>query len=135
MHHAELGVQSTDCELAPLQDAARANRLLLKRCRDCRQLHWYPRARCPFCLSGDTVWEESSGEGTIYTFTIVRRSPTGPFALAYVRLDDGPVMLSHIVDCRPNEVTIGKRVKVQFLPVEGGPPLPVFYLSAAQRDD
>jgi uncharacterized OB-fold protein len=131
MLRADLGVQSTDLEIAPLQAAARQNQLLIKRCVDCRQPHWHPRALCPFCLSCNTVWEESTGRGEIYAFTIFRRSRTGPYAIAYIRLDDGPLMLSHIVDCRPIEVAIGKRVSVCFQLVPDGPPLPVFTLSQA----
>ncbi len=128
MQRPRLGVQSTDDEIAPLQDAAHERRLLIKRCHDCGQPHWHPRARCPFCLSGNTLWEPSDGAGTIYTYSIVPRSPSGPYAIAYIRLDDGPLMLSQVVDCTPEDVAIGKRVSVTFQEVDGGPPLPVFLL-------
>lgn len=128
MMRAALGAQSTDAEIAPLQEAARQQRLLIKRCSDCGQPHWHPRTFCPFCMSPRTLWEESKGTGVIYTFTIVRRSPTGPFAIAYIRLDSGPLMLSHVVDCRPGEIAIGKRVSVCFQPVPDAPPLPLFRL-------
>lgn len=128
MQRARLGVQTTDPEIAPLQDAAREGRLIIKRCHACGRPHWHPRALCPFCLSTDTRWEDSSGTGEIYTYSIVRRSPTGPYAVAYVRLDDGPLMLSQVVDCRADEVAIGARVAVAFQDVPDGPPLPVFML-------
>lgn len=128
MQRARLGVQTTDPEIAPLQDAAREGRLFIKRCHACGRPHWHPRALCPFCLSTDTRWEDSSGTGEIYTYSIVRRSPTGPYAVAYVRLDDGPLMLSQVVDCRADEVAIGARVAVAFQDVPDGPPLPVFML-------
>ena len=65
-------------------DAAAEGRFLIKRCTACGEAHWYPRAMCPFCHSDKTVWEESKGEGVVYSFSILRKSPTGPYALAYV---------------------------------------------------
>ena len=129
MQRPSLGRQSTDIEVAPLQEAAREGRLLIKRCNDCGEPHWHPRARCPFCLSGDTFWVEATGGGTIYTYSIVRRSPTGPYAMAYILLDEGPFMMSQVVDCTPGDVAIGKRVRVVFQGVKDGPPLPLFALT------
>ena len=110
-------------------DAAAEGRFLLKRCTNCGEPHWYPRAICPFCGSDKTVWEESPGEGVIYTYTIMRRSPTGPFSLGYVTLDEGPAVYTNFVDCDFDQLKIGARVKVVFKETEGdGPPLPFFTL-------
>ncbi|MET0272805.1 MAG: Zn-ribbon domain-containing OB-fold protein [Phenylobacterium sp.] len=113
-------------ESKPFWDAAAEGRFLIKRCVPCGKPHWYPRAICPHCGSGETVWEESPGEGVVYTFSILRRSPTGPFALGYVTLDEGPAVLTNFVDVAPEDLKIGMRVKVKFQPTEGGPPAPVF---------
>ena len=71
-------------ESKPFWDAAAEGRFLIKRCNDCGQAHWFPRALCPFCFSDKTVWEESPGEGVIYTYSIMRRSPSGPYGIGYV---------------------------------------------------
>jgi uncharacterized OB-fold protein len=113
-------------ESKPFWDAAAEGRFLIKRCTACGKAHWYPRAFCPFCASDDTVWEESPGEGEIYTFSIMRRSPTGPYVIGYVTLNEGPAVLTNFVDCDPDSLKIGQRVKVRFQPTEGGPPAPVF---------
>jgi uncharacterized OB-fold protein len=113
-------------EAEPFYAAAAEGRFLIKRCTACGQAHWYPRAICPFCLSAETVWEESPGEGVVYTFSIMRRSPTGPYAIGYVTLDEGPAVLTNFVDCEPDALKIGQRVKVRFAPSEGGPPVAVF---------
>jgi hypothetical protein len=114
-------------ETKPFWDAASEGRFLIKRCEECHQAHWYPRAYCPFCGSGKTVWEESPGEGVVYTFSIMRRSPSGPYAIGYVTLDEGPSMLTNFVDVTPQDLKIGMRVKLKFQPTEGGgPPAPVF---------
>ena len=113
-------------ETKPFWDAAAEGRFLIKRCEACGEAHWYPRTYCPFCDSGKTVWEESPGEGVIYTYSVMHRSPTGPYAIGYVTLDEGPAVLTNFVDVAPDGLSIGMRVKVKFQPTEGGPPVPVF---------
>ena len=113
-------------ESKPFWDAAAEGRFLIKRCTACGKAHWYPRAICPLCHSPDTVWEESPGEGVVYTFSIMRRSPTGPYAIGYVTLDEGPAVLTNFVGDL-EALAIGQKVKVRFQPTEGGgPPAPVF---------
>ena len=113
-------------ESKPFFDAAEQGRFLIKRCTACKEAHWYPRSMCPFCHSDQTVWEESPGEGVVYSFSIMRKSPSGPYALAYVTLDEGPNVLTNVVDVTPEGLKIGMRVKVKLQPTEGGPPVPVF---------
>ena len=113
-------------ETKPFWDAAREGRFLIGRCGDCGKAYWYPRKTCPHCLSGDTALVESPGEGVIYTYSVMHRSPTGPYAIGYVTLDEGPAVLTNFVDVAPDGLSIGMRVKVKFQPTEGGPPVPVF---------
>jgi uncharacterized protein len=110
-------------------DAARQGRFLIKRCQACSESHWYPRTLCPYCHSDRTAWEESPGTGVVYTFSIMRRSPTGPYAIGYVTLDEGPAMMTNFVGMAPEDLKIGARVRVKFQETEGdGPPAPVFEL-------
>jgi uncharacterized OB-fold protein len=106
-------------------DAAAEGRLLLKKCRACGEVHWYPRAVCPFCFSADTEWADASGKGAIYSYSVMRRAPV-PYAIAYVTLDEGVTMMTNIVDCDLDAIRIGQPVRVVFRPSEGGPPVPMF---------
>ena len=106
-------------------DAAVAGRLLIGRCSETARPFYPPRACSPFTL-GPTVTEESRGEGVIYTFSIMRRSPTGPFAIGWVTLHEGPSLLTNFVDCDLESLRIGQRVRLVFTPTEGGPPAPTF---------
>ena len=117
---------AVNAESKPFWDAAAEGRFLIKRCRGCGEAHWYPRLACPLCFSDDTVWEESPGEGVIYTFSVMRPTSPTPFAIGYVTLDEGPSMLTNFVDCDLSTLRIGQRVKLRFQPTEGGPPAPVF---------
>ena len=113
-------------ETKPFWDAAREGRFLLPRCKDCGEAYWYPRKTCPMCLSENTELVPSPGEGVVYTYSVMWRSPTGPYAIGYVTLDEGPSLLTNFVDVAPDGLSIGMRVKVKFQPTEGGPPAPVF---------
>jgi len=106
-------------------EAAGEGRLLLKRCRSCGETHYYPRALCPFCGSGDTEWRPASGGGAIYSYSVMRRAEA-PYAIAYVTLDEGVTMMTNLVDCDFNALRIGQRVRLVFKPSDGGPPVPAF---------
>ena len=55
----------------------------------------------------------------------MRQEPV-PYALAYVRLEEGVTMMTNIVDCDLDAIRIGQRVQVVFKPTEGAPPVPMF---------
>jgi uncharacterized protein len=112
-------------ETAPFWAAARDRRFLVPACRDCGKSHWYPRAICPFCFSDRIEWREATGNGTIYTFSVMRRAPE-PYAVAYVTLDEGPTMLTNLVDCDLDRLAIGQLVRLVLTPTEGGAPVPTF---------
>jgi uncharacterized OB-fold protein len=106
-------------------DGAAEGRLLLKKCLACGQVHYYPRALCPFCGSDRTEWKPSSGLGSIYSWSVMRRAEV-PYAIAYVTLEEGITMMTNIVGCNLDAIRIGQRVRVVFTPTDGGPPVPTF---------
>lgn len=112
-------------ETQPFWDAAAQGRFLVRRCAACGRAHWYPRAICPFCFSDKTEWQPSSGKGRIYSYSVMRRAPA-PYAIAHVTLDEGPTMLTNIVDCNLDALKIGLEVKLVFKRSEDGQPAPMF---------
>jgi uncharacterized OB-fold protein len=118
--------QDWNPEIAPFRAAAEHGQLLLKACRSCNGVHYYPRSICPFCLSDQTEWRESKGLGTVYSFSIQRRVPQ-EFVIAYVTLDEGPTMMTQLVELQaPEHAFIGQRVEIVFQRCENGDALPVF---------
>ena len=100
-------------------DATANGQLLLSKCDDCATLIWYPRAFCFACSSQNTSWVTSSGRGTIYSFSITRKgagawAEKGPYVIAYVELEEGPRVLTNIVGCPVDSVSIGMSVRVVF---------------------
>jgi hypothetical protein len=114
-------------ESKPFWDAAQEGKFLIKRCNACGEPHWYPRTICPFCHSSDTSWQESKGEGAIYTFSVMRRNTPVPYAIGYVTLDEGVSLLTNFVDCDFDALKIGQRVKIKWSGTgEGNPPVFTF---------
>jgi uncharacterized protein len=115
----------TNPETAHFWEQTAKGKLMIKRCTACGEAHYFPRSICPFCFSDKTVWEESSGEGEIYTFSRMRKSANGPYAIGYVTLKEGPSLLTNFVDCDMQKLKIGQKVKVVFKATDGAP-LPFF---------
>jgi uncharacterized OB-fold protein len=113
-------------------EAASAGKLLIKDCEDCKRVHFYPRTICPHCFSERTRWQESAGLGNIYSFTVMRREKE-PYALAYVTLDEGVTLMTNIVGCEPDAISIGQRVRVRFVASLEGPPVAMFELNPASE--
>lgn len=120
-----LGASITDASTEPFWAAAKEGVLKFRRCTACAKPNWYPRAVCPYCF-GDTDWEASKGTGEIYSVSVTRRAGPIPYAIAYVRLDEGVTMLTNITDCDLDALKIGQRVKLVFKPTEDGNHLPMF---------
>jgi uncharacterized OB-fold protein len=93
-------------------DATAEGKLLIKQCDSCSEYHYYPRVLCPHCMSDKTTWMEAKGTGSIYTYSVMRRGV--PYAIAYVTLDEGPKIMTNIVDCDLDAVHINQRVTVAF---------------------
>ena len=89
------------------------------------EVHHYPRGLCPHCFCDKLDWKQASGNGKIYTYSVMRRAPE-PYVIAYVTLDEGVSMMTNIVDCDFDKVRIDQPVKVVFKASENGQPVPVF---------
>lgn len=129
---AERPVPSPDAVTEPYWAAAREHRLLMPRCQDCGQYHFYPRTLCPGCGSARLEWHPVSGAGTLYSFTVVNRAPSAafapevPYVIAIVELDEGPHLMSNLVGCAPAAAKIGMKLKVTFREAGENCVLPVF---------
>lgn len=124
-----VGSPDANPEVKSFWDAAAEGRFIVKRCTDCGQAHWHPRALCPFCFSQATEFVTGSGNGTIYAFSVMRRTES-PYVIAYVTLDEGTTMMTNIVDCDFERLKIGQRVRLIFKPTVNGPPVPCFTTGA-----
>ena len=123
---------TADAETQPYWDAAREERLLVRRCAGCGEAHFYPRRFCPLCWSEDVAWEDASGRATLYTWSVVHSNdlpPFGekvPYVAAVVDLHEGPRMMTNIVDCDAEALTVGMELSVAFEQRTDDVTVPVF---------
>ncbi len=106
-------------------DGADEGKLMLRKCNSCGRAHHYPRQICPHCQSDDTHWFEASGNATIYTFSQMLVGPQ-PYVIAFVELEEGPKMMTNIVDCDASKLEIGQKLSVTFVKSDNGPNVPMF---------
>ena len=63
------------------------------------------RSECPRCLSAHLEWVKVSGRARLHSFTIVQQPANPafrddvPYVYAVVQLDEGPRLVSNIVQC------------------------------------
>jgi uncharacterized OB-fold protein len=125
-----------DAETQPFWDAAKEGRLTASRCTTCGTHLLPPQPRCFNCQGTGFEWVDLPGTGTIYTFTVVRHplaphlAEVVPYASGVIQLDGteggGARMISNIIDCDPEKVAIGDRVRVVFEQVSDTLALPRF---------
>jgi len=128
----ERPVPVPNAETAPYWAAAREHRLTVQRCLECGQPRFYPRAICPRCGSDRTEWMDCEGTGTVYSYTVVYRPPSEafaadvPYVVAVVELSEGPHLMTNVVGCPPDQVTVGMPVRVRFRDMGEELALPLF---------
>ena len=118
----------------PYWEAAKQGELRIQHCKACGHWQFYPRPFCLNCESEDVQWQRTTGLGSIYTFTVNHRAPNPfmkarlPYVVAIVQLDEGPRLMANVLDAKPGDVAIGKRVQVVFEQASDDITLPQFSL-------
>ena len=112
-------------------EASRAHRLTVQQCHACQHVQHPPRALCTGCGSMEHLDQvDASGLGEVDSFTVVHRAPRQhldtPYTIARVRLAEGPILLTRLVDRSGEEWTIGDRVEVRWTDLPDGRALPIF---------
>ena len=86
-------------------------------CPHCDDKIFPPRDVCPNC--GDECKElfMFSGEGEVFTYTVVYEAPVGfegnvPYTVAIVKLKEGPMVTAQLTDVEPDLVEIGMPVEM-----------------------
>ena len=119
-------------ETQPYWDGCKKHELHIQKCADCGHHQFYPRLYCTKCMSDKVNWIKASGRATVLSYTIVYRPVTQafsgdvPYVVALVTLDEGPRMMTNIVDCDPDSVKIGQAVELVFHDTGQGTALPRF---------
>jgi uncharacterized OB-fold protein len=118
-------------ETKPFWQGTRAGELRLQRCDACAHVYFPPRPFCPKCAGRAVSWFAASGRGSLYSYVIHHRPVPGftpPYSIAVVQLDEGPRMMTNIVDCpqTPEALQLDMRVEVTFTSLTEEISLPQF---------
>jgi hypothetical protein len=102
---------------------ARRGELRVQRCTSCGRHQHYARLLCSHCGEESLEWVTASGQGTIYSYTVVRQNGVPPFnervpfVVAAIDLDeDGARVLAALPALAPDAARIGMRVRAVFRP-------------------
>ncbi len=112
-------------------DGTRAGELRLQRCDACSKVYFPPRPFCPACASRQVSAFAASGRGVLWSYVIHHRPVPGftpPYAIAVVQLDEGPRLMTNIVDCpqTPEALQLDMKLQVAFHKLDDEITLPLF---------
>lgn len=116
--------------------AAKERRLVIQRCKGCGHFNHPPRGQCDICVSEDLEYQEVSGRGKVYSYTLMyQKNVPGfegeiPYLNVAVELEEQPdlILVTNLVDATPEEVAIGRPAEVVFQRVNDEITLPQFRL-------
>ena len=112
-------------------EACDEGKLLIQKCSSCGALRHPPRPMCGKCQS--TEWEsiESSGKGSVHSYTVLHYPPIPgydfPLPVVLVDLEEGTRVIANIAGCEIDDIRIGMKVECRFEVTEGDIRLPFFY--------
>lgn len=112
-------------------EGARAGELRLQRCDGCAQVYFPPRPFCPQCGGRAVSVVRASGRATLYSYVIHHRAVPGftpPYSIAVVQLEEGPRMMTNIVDAAqtPEALQLDMPLEVTFQRMNDEIHLPLF---------
>ena len=119
-------------ETEPFWSAVQERKLMMPKCDACGTIAFPPTVACGACEKTQFTWRQMSGDGTVYSFVVYHRvyhpafADKVPYAVAVVDLDEGPRIISNIVNMPPAEVTCDMPVRVVYDEVRDGYLIPKF---------
>ena len=115
-------------------DFCRQKDLRIQKCGACGTFCHPPSPLCPRCRSDKITWAKVSGNGTVFTYTVVHHAadpavkPALPYNIAVVMLEDADDvrLVSNVIDVAPDDMRIGLPVRLVWEPTRDGGFLPRF---------
>jgi uncharacterized OB-fold protein len=98
----------------------------IQKCQSCGSCRFPPTNFCPDCHGIEFAWLATSGQATLWTYTVVHRAPTPdlaafvPYTLVVGQLREGPLVMARLVQSEPGQVAIGLPIAIGFHTDAGG---------------
>lgn len=116
----------------PFWSAAKSRRLVIQRCDECRAHQFPPEPACTSCGSARISWVPASGRASLYSWTLAYPpllpyfEQRAPWPVAAVQLEEGPRMVTNLVDLPVEEYRTGMPLEADFEDVSEDVTLVVF---------
>jgi uncharacterized protein len=100
--------------------ACNEGQLLVQRCQACSHVQHYHRVLCIHCGHDKLTDLPVRGAGTVRSFTIIRRAVSVafeadvPYVVALIELEEGPTVMSNLINTPLEQIAIGKPVQLLF---------------------
>ncbi len=104
----------------PFWSSARARKLVIQRCDACGAYRFPPEVSCFYCGSPEASWVGVSGRATLYSWTVAYPpllpyfEGLAPWPVAAVQLEEGPRLITNLVDVPVEEYRIGMPLQADF---------------------
>jgi uncharacterized protein len=121
-----------DEDNAPYWEYCKNHELRMQKCKQCGHIRFPPGIVCPKCHSMEYDWTKMSGKGKIFTWVVFQKAfheaykEEIPYAVAIIKLEEGPKMESNITGIGPHEIKMDMPVELYFDDVCPGWALPKF---------
>lgn len=116
----------------PFWSAARSHQLVLQQCQACDAYRFPPEVGCYVCSSTEARWSPASGRAKLYSWTVAYPpvlpyfQERVPWPVAVVELEEGPRMVTNLVDVLVDDYRIGMPLQVAFEDIDDDLSLVVF---------
>ena len=107
--------------LLHFQQALAKGLFLIQQCKECGRHVFYPRAVCPHCGEPELKWVEATGRGVVHSTSVVHQKPEagGDYNVSVIELDEGPRLMSRVMDVDPDKVKVGMIVSAHIGLIDG----------------
>ncbi len=116
----------------PYWEGLKKRELRMQKCRDCGHVWFPPGPGCPKCLSTHFEWARLSGKGKVWSWSVFYQvyyksfAPDIPYNVIQVKVDEGPIVISSMVECRNEDLKCDMPVEIVFDDVTPEVTLPKF---------
>lgn len=116
----------------PYWEGLKKHELRMQKCSNCGHIWFPPAFGCPKCLSTNYEWAKLSGKGKIWSWSIFYQvyyksfAPEIPYNVIQVQLEEGPIMISNMVECKNEDIKCDMPVEIVFDHVTEAVTLPKF---------
>jgi uncharacterized OB-fold protein len=121
-------------DTSPFWDGAREGRLMLQFCAETARWQAFPRPLGVITGRRSIEWRAATGRGVLASWTVDRmaelRVGQVPRVQALVDLEEGPRLVTWLVDANPENLRIGQALRVHWVNLPDGRTWPAFSLAS-----